>query len=122
MMPFHISSTRSLGEILWQKSHPHDYLKPLLLILAKQRHLTIATLNYDNVLESFMEAHAVPYSTGIPRLAGWNYRKGYEFEKDIEDGVLLLKIHGSLNWSRYRISVSDKEGDDMCAHSFVPTW
>lgn len=114
--------TRSLGEILWRKAYPHEYWKPLLGVLAKQRRLTIATLNYDNVLESFMEAHHVPYSTGIPRQAGWNFRNGYEFEKDVEDGVLLLKIHGSLNWARYRVPVSDKDAEDMCAHSFVLTW
>lgn len=68
-----------------------SYLAPLTNIIRKTP-VTIATLNYDNVLETFLDSHKINYEIGVE---DWEDK----FELTFPDpGVLLLKLHGSLNW------------------------
>jgi hypothetical protein len=117
-----VGLTRALGRILWKTTHETEYWSPVLQVLARQRRLVIATLNYDNVVETFLDRARIQCSTGIPRSTGYNVRKGYEFEEDVQEGVLLLKLHGSLNWAQYLHALSQDQKDDVCPHPFIIPW
>jgi hypothetical protein len=54
--------------------------------------LTVATLNYDNSIELLTNTKKVACSTGIE-----NWSKSGSFG-EIDNGVLLLKLHGSIDW------------------------
>jgi hypothetical protein len=69
-------------------------------ILVRQPRLVIATLNYDNVVETFCEAHEVAYGTGVSDHGRYDPKKGYEFGT-VTKGFELIKLHGSLNWGFY---------------------
>jgi hypothetical protein len=53
----------------------------------------VATLNYDLSLEYAAEAAGIPCDTGLDTWAG-----GYEWEWAEEQGLHLLKLHGSLDY------------------------
>jgi len=76
-----------------------DYLTPLLDLAVSQRGgLTIATLNYDTTVEMAARRAGVSLTTG---LHGW--RPGISPLFPPIDGVVnLLKIHGSVDWTRRR--------------------
>jgi hypothetical protein len=85
---------RALCRIAWIDSAEQvQYLTPLSRILTKQRALTIATLNYDNTVELALRSIDVPFTTGIDR---WSTTGEFEVG---EEGVTLLKLHGSIDWS-----------------------
>lgn len=85
---------RSLANIVWiDNPSKVSYLQPLLNSLKNQNKLTIATLNYDNSLELLAEENHVHCSTGIER---WSSSGKFE---EINDGILLLKLHGSIDWA-----------------------
>jgi hypothetical protein len=76
-----------------------DYLMPLMDLAVSQRGgLTIATLNYDTTVEMAARKAGVSLTTG---LHGW--RPGEPPQFPPTDGVVnLLKIHGSVDWTRRR--------------------
>lgn len=87
----------NLINLVWIKdSHKIDYLSPLADLLKCQKQLCIATLNYDNTIELFAETSQVNYSTGID---GWSQTGEFRME---DDGIFLLKLHGSINWKLLR--------------------
>ena len=66
---------RMLVEIVWIDSPDRVlYLTPLLNPLARQRRLTIATLNYDNSIELAAGSRRVPCNTGIDTVVGHRAR------------------------------------------------
>jgi len=71
-----------------------EHLRPLNSITSQQSKLTIATLNYDNCVELFCESANINCDTGIDE---WS--KNGTFEGG-NDGVLLLKLHGSIDWQQ----------------------
>jgi hypothetical protein len=69
------------------------YLLPLTQHGRRSGGLTIATLNYDLSIEYACDEVGVNASTGI---GGWVSQGRVKFENE---GVHLLKLHGSINWS-----------------------
>jgi hypothetical protein len=53
----------------------------------------VATLNYDLTVETMCQAASVPCSTGIDE---WASSGTWDFPRN---GVRLLKLHGSIDWS-----------------------
>lgn len=68
------------------------YLQPLNNLLRRQPRLTVASLNYDNCVEVFCESNEHRYDSGIEE---WSRSGTFDMEGD---GVLLLKLHGSIDW------------------------
>lgn len=68
------------------------YLAPLGDLVRTQKRLVVASLNYDNCVELFCENSGIPCETGIGQ---WSRGEGFPSNCD---GVLLLKLHGSIDW------------------------
>ena len=85
--------TQMLAEIVWlENTDKVSYLLPLFSC-AEQDTLTIASLNYDNGIELAAESAGIPVETGIE---AWSQSRQFP---QIEKGVQLLKLHGSIDWS-----------------------
>jgi NAD-dependent SIR2 family protein deacetylase len=88
---------RALADIVWIDSAERvQHLKPLIALLATQQQLTVATLNYDNGVELLATSAGVSCTTGIDE---WS--KSGSFGRG-DDGILLLKLHGSIDWALRR--------------------
>lgn len=72
------------------------YLEPIKRLAAVNNSLVIATLNYDNCIELFCNTNGIHCSTGIDE---WS--EGKEILPH-EGGILLLKLHGSIDWKLTR--------------------
>jgi hypothetical protein len=95
---------RSLRYMVWLSDpRKSNYLAPVLNLLARQKKLVIATLNYDNTVELVCEANGVPCHTGI-----LDWAKTGSFNINAEN-VTLLKLHGSMNWMMHK----DPDGGDL---------
>ncbi|WP_278912391.1 SIR2 family protein [Deinococcus wulumuqiensis] len=70
-----------------------DYISPIFRVLDSQPSLTVATLNYDNVIELAGDVYGKQVNTGIGQ---WSHTGEIEISSL---GVNLLKIHGSITWS-----------------------
>jgi hypothetical protein len=70
-----------------------DYLQPLVN-LGRTNEVTIATLNYDLGIELVARDLEVPISLGIEH---WNESWRLRW---LEQGINLVKLHGSINWER----------------------
>ena len=78
-----------------------DYLVPLLSLAERSNDpLTIATLNYDLTIETAARKHGVPISRGVSE---WQRQGTLRFTGADVD---LLKLHGSLDWTRVRTQSS----------------
>jgi NAD-dependent SIR2 family protein deacetylase len=69
-----------------------NYLTPLVEMGRRPGGLTIATLNYDRAVEQAAASAQVPLDSGIERWVAegrWTWR---------QDGIRLLKLHGSIDW------------------------
>jgi hypothetical protein len=87
---------RELANIVWIDNHEKiSYLNPLLEVLKSQQQLTVATLNYDNSIELLAKDKNVVCNTGIEK---WPDTEAF---KQPESGLLLLKLHGSIDWASY---------------------
>jgi hypothetical protein len=73
-----------------------SYLKPLLELTNKQKRLCVATLNYDNSIELLASSNNVNCTTGIN-----NWSENGEFIME-DEGIFLLKLHGSIDWELIR--------------------
>lgn len=69
------------------------YLRPLVEHGRQPGGLTVATLNYDRSIELACEADAIACSTGIEQ---WLETGDWSWP---DNGVRLLKLHGSIDWS-----------------------
>jgi hypothetical protein len=88
---------QTLAEIVWiENSDRVTYLNPIVNILPTQPRLVIATLNYDNSIELMSEQLKVLCETGISE---WSQSGKFDC---IGDGLHLLKMHGSIDWSLHR--------------------
>lgn len=67
------------------------YLNPLATAAANAP-LTVATLNYDNVVERCAESLGVPVTTGMDQ---WLKERSTDAS---EVGIDLMKLHGSIDW------------------------
>lgn len=87
-----------LKELVWiNDAGKIDYLKPLLNLISKNKgRLVIATLNYDNGIELVSKTNAIECNTGIDN---WSEKGVFDFSND---GLHLIKLHGSIDWSWQR--------------------
>ena len=67
------------------------YMLPLFEA-TKGKRVTIATLNYDNVVELACHAAGRECSVGLDR---WNAKGAFDFT---DADVALMKLHGSVDW------------------------
>jgi hypothetical protein len=104
---------------LWRPSLPIGYLRPLQKLLQSQEQITVASLNYDNVVETFCLSEGLPYDTGIGELSGY-FADGYRINR-VKVGISLLKLHGSLNWVMHE-PVSPTSGRSLFPEGIVTTW
>jgi hypothetical protein len=70
-----------------------SYLAPLVKAAGATGGLTIATLNYDLAVELACEDAGIDVDTGIER---WIESRRWSWS---DEGVRLLKLHGSIDWS-----------------------
>lgn len=83
-----------LKDLVWiEDATTVEYLKPILNHLKSAGRIVIATLNYDNGIELVSEANSIDCNTGID---GWSEKGVFDFSGD---GLHLIKLHGSINWS-----------------------
>lgn len=69
-----------------------EYLKPILNLARGQGRLFVTTLNYDNGIELLSRANGVPCDTGIDE---WKTTGVLNYP---DDGIELIKLHGSIYW------------------------
>jgi len=85
---------RTLVEIVWiENARRVDYLRPILALQQRQSQLTVATLNYDNSVELAASDSNIRCETAI---ADWSQSGEFGLAGD---GILLLKLHGSVDWA-----------------------
>jgi hypothetical protein len=70
-----------------------EYLKPLVE-LGRSGTVTVASLNYDLIVEEACKSHGVNISTGTDR---WSEEWVLSWA---DSGVNLIKLHGSIGWTR----------------------
>jgi SIR2-like domain len=69
-----------------------SYLVPLISAASSPGGITIATLNYDLTIEQACHEAEISADTGIER---WIKERQWNWA---DDGVRLLKLHGSIDW------------------------
>ena len=86
--------TAELRNLVWiDKADRVGHLAPILNLLRAQTRLSVASLNYDNSIELLTLSRGVPCETGIE---AWATGAEADFAKD---GISLLKLHGSIDWT-----------------------
>jgi len=101
----------NLINIVWiRESINVSYYTPLKELLSRQHKLCIATLNYDNTIEIFANSNNLNFSTGIE-----SWSKDGEFKME-DNGIFLLKLHGSIDWELVR---NEKTIDQPVPHSEI---
>ena len=84
----------ALKNLVWVENPDKvDYLAPILDVLKRQKSALIATLNYDNSIELLAKSRGVPFTTGIEQ---WSKSGSFVLP---EEGLFILKLHGSIDWS-----------------------
>lgn len=83
-----------LKDLVWiDDAATVKYLNPILNQVKSGGRVVIATLNYDNGIELISEANSIACNTGIDV---WSQKGIFDFSGD---GLHLIKLHGSINWS-----------------------
>jgi hypothetical protein len=82
-----------------------DYLKPIADICrdSRFRRVDLCTLNHDGVLELLLERAGVPTTDGFGARYGPLRVWSDDFGSEDDPRVRLLKLHGSVDWFRYRL-------------------
>jgi NAD-dependent SIR2 family protein deacetylase len=100
---------RALIDLVWiKKQEETEYLCPLIARVSQQRDAFIATLNYDNTIESAAARLGIACDTGISE---WSIKGKVSFSGD---GIRLIKLHGSIDWEQEL-----RKGADMMEHLAV---
>ncbi|MGI8979826.1 MAG: SIR2 family protein [Pirellulaceae bacterium] len=86
------------------------YLQPIIELMRDRKRLVVATLNYDNCIELLASKNGVQCDTGISR---WSQSGSFKFP---EDGLCLIKLHGSIDWVRHR---SNSESSSHLPHAII---
>lgn len=86
----------SIRHELLTSAQPSDfgYLEPLVRLGSRPQGVTVATLNYDLGVEYQAERIGIPYDVGFDELNAGDQKIW------LENGVRLLKLHGSLGWTQ----------------------
>lgn len=74
---------------------------------------TFITFNYDTVLEDTLDGLGVPFSYGFSHQEVSIVGKGRGVEE--KSGIKVLKIHGSVNWARSKVTNSTRVFDSYAA-------
>ena len=72
-----------------------------LMSLAKIKHFSIFTLNYDDVIEKACQKNGVDIQLGFDKKNKWFTNSFSAMEK----GIKLYKLHGSIHWKHNLINV-----------------
>ena len=103
-----------------------SYLEPLADFLKKRKKTVIVTLNYDDVIERLFEKHDIHCFYGLDEdriNLKRELSKGEEFPKGevklLEEGVHLIKLHGSLNWYLEEVTLM---GSLSASSFFIEAW
>ncbi|HLX61394.1 MAG TPA: SIR2 family protein [Planctomycetota bacterium] len=83
-----------------------EHLRVIADICRANKDVNIITLNHDTVLEEFLESHGIAYNDGFTHLNGEKCFDPASVRN--QSGVMLIKLHGSINWFR-RHGDSSKE-------------
>lgn len=73
----------------------------ILEIVEKLNIINIATLNHDLLVEKLLDLNKIDYCDGFGKPEG-EIRYFSPDSYDIEEKIKLYKLHGSLNWYRFR--------------------
>jgi hypothetical protein len=83
---------KKLVDMVWIKEKDKvEYLNPLVLY-AKEKNASIATLNYDNSIELAASSLSINIDSGIDN---WLKHDSIRFNST---NIPLIKLHGSINW------------------------
>ena len=92
-----------LDTVLWVNETRLAYLEPLVHLAKRQGALVIASLNYDNAVETvFRSAHTLCQTHES------TWRKTSEFPTK-KQGATLLKLHGSVAWQYHNGSWAESQ-------------
>ena len=83
---------QKLKSIVWLEDMSRVLYLNDLVTFAEKHCLTIATLNYDNCIELCAEGLGAVVDTGIET---WSKSGNFDLR---QDGIRLLKLHGSIDW------------------------
>lgn len=122
--------TGLLVKLIWIKPDTNlPYLDPLIRI-AKETGVTVATLNYDNSIESSAASAKIRCETGITYWAA-----NGSLPEPQTSGIELLKLHGSVKWwwtdarnddshalHQRRIEERDDSSVGKIAEGVIPEW
>ncbi len=109
-------SERSISliqNVVWNLLSTQENPKGLDLILKiidNFNFIKIATLNHDLLVERILDIHSINYCDGFGKPKG----EIRYFEPDLydkEEKVKLFKLHGSLNWYRFREEINNRTID-----------
>ncbi len=83
---------------------------------SKNMPVNIFSLNHDTVLEQYFDKYDIRYVDGFAESDG-ELRKWEPsvFDTESNNRVRLLKLHGSINWRRYKAADDDKVGPPILA-------
>jgi NAD-dependent SIR2 family protein deacetylase len=85
----------ALKDLVWiEDARKTAYLSPILNVLDIQKHLVVATLNYDNSVELLASSQSLSCDTGI---SNWSTNGRFNLS---DPGLHLIKLHGSIDWRR----------------------
>jgi len=107
--------TDVVASSLRQPATQLDHLQPLKAAWkeASLQTLDIFTVNHDLLLEQYLRAQDIPFVDGfdavINNVRYWNPTL---FRADVA-GIRLLKLHGSIDWYRFRPDNSSSWYDDL---------
>ena len=90
---------------------------------------TVITFNYDLLLEEAAARMGLPFSYGLREQSVVYEDEGQSTPKPTGDGLVILKLHGSLNWARrpdgtLGVYKTYDAAVDACRfpHLIPPTW
>lgn len=92
--------TSTVASCLGRPAQRLDHLVLVVDACRDAERVDAATLNHDTVLEQALREHGVAYSDGFEREVA---ERSYAWTDTFASAVRVLKLHGSVNWYRYRI-------------------
>lgn len=101
-----------------QPTGSYDYLKPIAELARTQR-VPIVTLNYDLLIEQIALDCEVSIERGLKRDNGhevFDYYSGH-VTFDVNPGIELIKLHGSVDWWEYDVSFAATLGMHRVIHT-----
>ncbi len=101
-----------VSRLLYNPSKDFNYLNMFCEISRDKKieRIDIFSLNHDRLLELYFDMHKIKYCDGFDEREG--DIKPFNIELyDNENRMNLYKLHGSIDWLKYRIAGMDWRGD-----------